>query len=100
MPAPIFTPAQVAAIRQQKRDGLLNPGQWARDLGCSRETVARVARGDSYNRLVLVEEPESAASDEAALASLERFRRVAAEIAPQPPQVADLLDQMTKRKGT
>lgn len=98
MPAPIFTPAQVAQIRQQKADGLLKTGEWARALGCSRETIARVARGDSYNQMVLVEQPPEPASNEAALASLERFRRVAAEIAPQAPQVADILDQMTKRK--
>jgi hypothetical protein len=100
MPAPLFTPAQVAEIRRQKADGLLKTGEWARALGCSRETIARVARGDSYNQTVLVEEPPSVSpeDDAAALASLARFRKAAADVAPQAPQINDLLNELSARK--
>lgn len=100
MPAPLFTPAQVAEIRRQKADGLLRAGEWARALGCSRETIARVARGDSYNQTTLVEEPPSVspADDAAALASLARFRKAAEEVPPQAPQINDLLNELSARK--
>lgn len=101
MPAPLFTPAQVAEIRRQKADGLLKPGEWARALGCSRETIARVARGDSYNRSAFAGEPagEAPEDDAAALASLARFRKAAEEAPPQAPEVRDILNELSARKS-
>lgn len=51
MPAPQFTPAEVAEIRHQQARGRLDVRVWADTKRCSIETVRRVARGDTYRHM-------------------------------------------------
>lgn len=51
MPAPQFTPAEVAEIRHQQARGRLDVRVWADTKRCSIETVRRIARGDTYRHM-------------------------------------------------
>lgn len=103
------TPEQILSIREQADADCLNVRAWADELGCSLETVRRIARRDT-NRLVrggqAVEGAHSRGSistrvlepTEAEIAaSLARLQGAMSPVPQTAQGVNSLLDELTKK---
>ena len=89
------SPAEVLAIRRESERGLLDTRAWADKLGCSLETVRRIARRETYRGMHLEVDKEPTEADVAQ--SLEKLQQSIPTV-PQTAQGVDaLLDQITER---